>query len=437
MKALIQAWTLGSAAVMLNVASLAAEPARLTIDGKERTYLIEKPPGQAPRPTIIMLHGLNGSGADVARATGLDRLAPQSGWVAVFPDRQPPLQGWNFFPSGREPSLLLERSRAIGGVPNDAGFLKALVADLVRRGVSDPKRIYLAGVSNGSFMALRMICADAEIFAAVGLLVGGMPEVLGDECRPAKPVPVMMLNGTADTTVPYAGGAVQPGGLFSAWPTERLAAFFRKLNGCSERHDDSLLPNARPNKVEVTHWTSCAGGPVLSYRVIGADHAAPWNNNVDVGRLLTSFFNSKSRSDVRAQTSVKAVFEQHNLLGTFAWDCGKPANANNLYYVHRLLDADRVRRDQMSSPTTRDWVVLLDQAAEVRPNEITISGTLTGRIGGRDLDGKPVSGVLHVEPNRLRQWEGIVNGEKLLDGGRLVSNGFQVPWSNRCGGSQR
>src|SRR5690348_16625394 len=90
---------------------------------------------------IIMRHGLNGSGAEIARTSGLDQLAPQSGWVAVFPDRQFPLQGWNFFPVGKEPPLLIERSRAIGGIPNDLGFLEALVTDLTRRGISDPKRI--------------------------------------------------------------------------------------------------------------------------------------------------------------------------------------------------------------------------------------------------------------------------------------------------------
>jgi polyhydroxybutyrate depolymerase len=139
-----------------------------------------------------------------------------------------------------------------------------------------------------------MVCEDAKMFATVGLLVGGMPEALGDGCRPTKPLPVMMLNGTADASVPYAGGLVQPFGLFSAWPTERLVAFFRNLNGCSESHDASVLPDAVPKKVEVTRWPNCAGGPVLQYRVIGGDHGALWNNNVDVGRSLANFFRSNS-----------------------------------------------------------------------------------------------------------------------------------------------
>src|SRR5262245_4637727 len=65
-----------------------------------------------------------------------------------------------------------------------------------------------------------------------------------------------------------------------------------------------------------------------------------------------------------AQTaSVKTVFEKHNLLGTFAWDCSKPASKANYYYVHRAVDGGQVQRDLMSGPTTRDWVATLEKAA--------------------------------------------------------------------------
>jgi polyhydroxybutyrate depolymerase len=181
-----------------------------------------------------------------------------------------------------------ERTHAVGGAPDDVGFLKGLVADLVRRGISDPTRIYLAGSSNGSFMTLRMICADAGMFAAVGLLAGGMPELVGANCRPAKPIPVMMINGTADQIVPYSGGMVQPGNAFNAWPTEGLVEFFRRLDGCSAAAQQSVLPNAGPNRVEVTRWTDCAGAPVVFYRIVGAGHDAPWA--VNVGELLLGFF---------------------------------------------------------------------------------------------------------------------------------------------------
>jgi hypothetical protein len=133
--------------------------------------------------------------------------------------------------------------------------------------------------------------------------------------------------------------------------------------------------------------------------------------------------------------SVKEIFEKYNLLGTFAWDCSRPPSGdNNWYHVHRLLDADHVQRDLMTGPTTRQWVAIIDRVVEAGPNEIEGTGTITGRINGRDLDSKPASGVWHLDRDRLLQWEGTVDGDKVISSGRLVNTGFQLPWSNRCGG---
>jgi TIR domain len=124
------------------------------------------------------------------------------------------------------------------------------------------------------------------------------------------------------------------------------------------------------------------------------------------------------------QTSVKTVFEKHNLLGTFAWDCGQPASKQNHYFVHRLLAADRVQRDMMEGPSTRGFVAVIDKAEGSKPNEITVSGT---------RDGKPFSSVYRIEPNRMLVLETTVDGKVQVAGGR-VPNGGEIPWANRCGG---
>jgi polyhydroxybutyrate depolymerase len=269
----------------------AAETVQLVINGQARSFLLERPPDQTQRPTLIMLHGSNGSGAVIARRSGLDRLGPKNGYAAVFPDGL--RNRWNHFLPGKEPPLFIENTRELGGVPDDVEFLRMLVADLVGRGISDPKRIYLAGYSNGSFMALRMICADAGLFAAAALLASGMPDGLGADCHPARPIAVLMINGTADRIVPYAGGAAQPGGAFKMWPTERLIKFFRQLNGCTGTAALSPFASTARNKVEVARSAGCAGAPVVSYRVIDGDHSTPWD--LKVGPLLLDFFDDKTR----------------------------------------------------------------------------------------------------------------------------------------------
>jgi poly(3-hydroxybutyrate) depolymerase len=279
-------------------ATTAAGSMQITVDGRARTFLLARPSEQGPRPTIIVLHGLNGTGAEIAGRTGLDQSAPRAGFVGVFPDGL--RNRWNPFPPGKEPASFAENSREVGGVPDDVAFLKALVADLVRRGISDPKRIYLAGLSNGGFMTLRMICADAGLMAAAALLVTGMLDPVGADCRPAKPVPVLMVSGTADQTIPFAGGPVQPSvaGL-NVWSAERLTAFLRERNGCSESADVSDLPNAGRNRLVLFRWTRCSGAPVESYRVMGGNHGSAWALN-NLGQVLLDFFRDKVRDDAVA-----------------------------------------------------------------------------------------------------------------------------------------
>ena len=75
--------------------------------------------------------------------------------------------------------------------------------------------------------------------------------------------------------------------------------------------------------------------------------------------------------------SPKQVFERYNQIGTFAWDCSKPASKDNPYYVNRVL-GENVQRDQMSGPTTRDSVAIIEQASALGPNELSLSGTRDG-----------------------------------------------------------
>jgi polyhydroxybutyrate depolymerase len=238
-----------------------------------------------------MLHGAAGSGKQVAQATGLDQFAPRHEFVAVFPEG---LGGrWNHLPPGKESAQFVRVFDPYGGPPDDVSFLKALVADLVRRGISDPKRIFLSGESAGGIMALRMLCETAGLFAGAGLLIAAMPESLGAACRPSKALPVIMMNGTADQVLPYDGGPSAPPdrafatGAFKVWPTDQLVAFFRQLNKCPATVETVVL-DRDPRKVQIERSAQCAGGPVVAYRIVGGGHEIP--ADIDLAQLLLNFF---------------------------------------------------------------------------------------------------------------------------------------------------
>lgn len=122
--------------------------------------------------------------------------------------------------------------------------------------------------------------------------------------------------------------------------------------------------------------------------------------------------------------SVKEVFEKHNLIGTFAWDCSKPASKNNWYFVNRVVDENHVQRDLMEGETSRTWFVVLDRAWELGANEVGMSGT---------RDGNPVTGVWRTDGRSMVQWDATRSGRQEIKDGKAVNSGVAMPRLHKCG----
>jgi polyhydroxybutyrate depolymerase len=274
----------------------------LSVGGLEREYLISAPGSPSPRPTVVVLHGTWQSAQIMIQTTGLEPLVDREGLVAVYPNGI--ATQWN---DGRA-------AAAVWGPRDDVAFLRALVAHLVRTGVSDPHRVYVIGFSNGGMMALRMMCEATEVFAAIAAIGASLPAEVAPGCKPAAPTPVLLMNGTADPFVPFEGGqVVLRGGVVLS--TNQTARFLRKINGCADGARLTQLPDIDRNdgsRVVVTSWTSCSSAaPVALYRIEGGGHRIPnpeagvsaldpvlgrMNHDFDAAEAIWSFFKSRKRA---------------------------------------------------------------------------------------------------------------------------------------------
>ena len=81
---------------------------------------------------------------------------------------------------------------------DDAAFIVRLAEEFIADGVADPKRIYVTGLSNGGAMTMTMICARADLFAAAASVIMNLTDESAAACHPSRPVPLLMMNGTAD-----------------------------------------------------------------------------------------------------------------------------------------------------------------------------------------------------------------------------------------------
>ena len=231
-------WRAGLAALAV-AALLGGRPAaradEIRIETKDGTRsAIVVPSGAAPAPAVVVLHGATIGAQRTLRGSGFAEAAAAHGFAAAFPDgiyRQ-----WN---DGREEGR-------VSGV-DDVGFLRRLVGELIARGVADPARIYLAGISNGGMMTFRMLCEASELFAGAGTIIANMPAGIGEACQPKKALPLVMFNGTADPLVPYRGGGVGfAGRRGNVWAAERSAAFMARGNGCGATPATRRSPPAHP-----------------------------------------------------------------------------------------------------------------------------------------------------------------------------------------------
>lgn len=292
--------------VLVGIGAGSAQTLQHTLDhdGASRSYTLHLPADlTTPRPLVVLLHGRNGTGEGMARLTDFDRIADRHGVIAVYPDGLD--AQWNY-------------PRGVPGYParpDDVAFLLALIDHLADRYPVDADRLYVAGLSNGGFMAQRLACEAADVFAAFASVAaagyGGMP----DHCREVAPVSILLMHGTADTNIPWGGLSRRVGErevtLLAAVPL--TFSFWAARSGCEGLGEPRELPergDSPGTHVRVLGAVGCpAGVEVVLYAVVGGGHNWPGrpgvipdavaglvNTDIDAGEEIWSFFARHPRS---------------------------------------------------------------------------------------------------------------------------------------------
>lgn len=259
---------------LLAAVALASAASADTIDvnGVKRSYAAQLP-AKKPAPLVVVLHGKTQRGADMVARTAWPQVAKREGFAVVFPD------GLNHAWADAR----TKAGPALRGPPegtDDVAFIATLVEKLVANGTADPKRVYVAGISNGGAMAMTLACTRADLFAAGASVIMNLTDEAAVTCHPSRPLPMLIMNGTADPLVPYEGG--RGSSYFAAdgfWSTDETLAFWRKLNGC-ETGDANVsdLPDRAPtDESTVTRISShCPRGhDVVLYRINDGGHRMP------------------------------------------------------------------------------------------------------------------------------------------------------------------
>ena len=254
---------------------------RIDVGGRPRSYTLVEAPGgtKAGASLVLIFHGSKQTGEKFRAFTGnsFDALAVSGGAVVAYLDGY--RAQWN---DARAASGFAARTENI----DDVAFAEAVVSELAASRAIDRSKVYAAGFSNGGELVIRLIHQVPGLLAGGAVIGATQPSpdnfLLAD--APAAALPVLLIHGTRDPLVSYAGGAMRGwvrwvfkvGGTSLSAP--QTAAYFAARNSITEPPSGTDLPHrGKPGETSVTRTDYRQDGrfPVTLYTVHGGGHTVP------------------------------------------------------------------------------------------------------------------------------------------------------------------
>ena len=274
-------------------------------NGKKRDFRVVNPDlsERNPVPLVIVLHGGGGNMNQVERFTGFTTYAKIEKFIVAYP--QGLYTQWN---DGRE----IFQSRTHRKKTDDTGFISKMIDAIGGKYNIDKGRVYVAGISNGGFMALRLACELSHKITAVAAVTATMNKYLGKTCVLKSPVSVLIINGTDDPLVPYNGGHVRVGRKKRGriLSTEKTIEKFRDLNDCKKNRLKVSFMDSIDDGTKIQKKVYKCGNSVEIglYQVIGGGHTWPGgpqylpekaigkvSKEFDATELIWEFFKGKTK----------------------------------------------------------------------------------------------------------------------------------------------
>jgi polyhydroxybutyrate depolymerase len=242
--------------------------------GLQRTYNVHVGSSYdktRPTPLLIVLHGGGGTGQGMVKLTGFNAVADRESLIIVYPDGFE--KHWN---DGRG----VQWQAQIENV-DDVGFISALIDHLSDELNIDAKRVYVTGISNGGMMSHRLGCELSQKITAIAPVASNIPVNMASIWAPSRPVSVLIINGTEDPLVPWAGGEIRLGrntfGIVLS--VSDTVKFWVGKDQCSPSPTITQLSDKDPSDgttVRKEVYGGCENGAeVVLYAVEGGGHTWP------------------------------------------------------------------------------------------------------------------------------------------------------------------
>jgi len=262
---------------MSTTSEVTVSPESVEAAGRTRTLTVvhHQQADASKVPVVLVFHGSMQTAAAIRSLTAntFDRIGAQSGTVVAYLDGHK--RHWN-------DARIVNTSAARTDGVDDVAFTKAAIDLLVRRYNGDRAQVHAIGFSNGGQMIVRLIHEVPAVLAGAAILAAtqSVPENFAPDSPQQQPLPVLLMHGTEDPIVPYAGGMAKmyrfrPRGLGLSAPD--TAAYYARRNGITAAPitTPTAAAAAGPTRVERTDYRQPGHQPVTLYTVHGGGHTIP------------------------------------------------------------------------------------------------------------------------------------------------------------------
>ena len=279
----------------------------MTWGGTEREYIEYVPANVSnPAPVLFVLHGLGDDMSNMFNSTGFKAIADAHGWIVVIPqalEATVSVMGQNMslgtaWNSGVSGNIPIVGNIVVNENVDDAGFLLAILDDLIATYNVDQNNVFSTGFSMGGFMSNRMALEHADRFRAIASVSGTIGNVVANT-TPSRHISTMHFHGTADEMVSYENAELSYQSIsFSVGlGAEATVAFWKNANGCAETPTTYNFPDNASDGLTFEKFqydNANEGIKTVFVKVNGGTHTWYYtpNNDIDYTTEIYNFFAS-------------------------------------------------------------------------------------------------------------------------------------------------
>lgn len=315
--------------------------------GVEREYLEYVPSSYqagTPAPVLFVFHGLGDDMSNMFNGTGFKAIANAHGWIVITPQALPATiasmsigTAWN---SGVS-ATLYSNTFIINEDVDDAGFVMAILDDLIQNYNVDQSNVFCTGFSMGGFMSNRMAIEYGNRIKAIASVSG----TIGNELISAQNtghVSAMHIHGTADQMVKYANAEFTVYNNLSVsigLGAEATVDYWRNYNQCSATPTHTTYPDNVDDGMtfEKFLYENGENGTKTAFiKVTGGDHYWYYTpaNDIDYATEIYNFFASCMEPVGINEPAVSSVNVYPNPTKDFVHISGK--NISNIQIYNTL-----------------------------------------------------------------------------------------------------